>query len=181
MAVAAAAVLAFAPGCQDPAAEPPTDAGRVESAAPATPAAGSEANAPVRYALQVGQKTIAAELAVTPEDQRQGLMHRKSLPPDAGMLFVFERPKRQSFWMKNTLIPLDIGYFTADGRLREIYTMHPGDLTNTTSYRNDIQFALEMEAGWFAENDVRVTQNLHLDRLRAALEAAGHDPARFGL
>ncbi|MGF1452769.1 MAG: DUF192 domain-containing protein [Opitutales bacterium] len=163
-------------GCSEPAPLPGTNGEGSDTAA------GSPSeDAYERYPLRVGERAIQVELATQPETQRRGLMFRESLPENAGMLFVFPGPKQQSFWMKNTRIPLDIGFFSPDGRLREIYTMYPGDLSSTVSYRPDIQFALEMNEGWFARNDVRVGDHLSLEDLRAGLRAAGDDPGRFGV
>lgn len=157
-------------GCNDSPTPPPAEA-------PTEP----EADSFRRYELRLGDQRIHAELATNRADQMRGLMHRESMPEDAGMLFVFERPRAQTFWMKNTLIPLDIGFFTSDGKLREIYTMTPKDLASTHSYRPDIQFALEMNAGWFAQNQVRVGTYLDLESLRQALREHNENPERFGL
>lgn len=63
---------------------------------------------------------FSTEVAATPEQQEQGLMYRKALAPDAAMLFPFPQPKYASFWMKNTLIPLDIVYVRSDGTIDKI-------------------------------------------------------------
>ena len=63
---------------------------------------------------------IAAELAITPEQRERGLMFRHRLPPDRGMLFVYEAPQPISMWMKNTYIPLDMIFLAADGRVMGI-------------------------------------------------------------
>ncbi len=121
------------------------------------------------FPLDLGGHTIQVQLALTPSEQSQGLMHRDNLAPDHGMLFVFRSPGQRSFWMHNTLIPLDIGYFTADGMLREVYPMQPRDRTSVQSIRNDILYALEMNQGWFAENKIRPGARLNLDQLETAI------------
>lgn len=67
-----------------------------------------------------GRVKFTVELAVTPAEQARGLMFRKTLAPDRGMLFPYKPPKRAAFWMKNTLIPLDIIYIGPDGRVLSI-------------------------------------------------------------
>lgn len=121
------------------------------------------------FPLELGERVIFVQLALTPQEQIQGLMYREELPANHGMLFVFTTPEKRSFWMHNTLIPLDIGYFTADGILREVYPMYPRDLTSVQSMRSDILYALEMNQGWFAENKIRPGARLNLDQLAEAI------------
>jgi uncharacterized protein len=64
---------------------------------------------------------VSVEIADTPESQARGLMYRNHLDPDRGMLFLFEEQKRHSFWMKNTLIPLDLIFIARDGRIVGIH------------------------------------------------------------
>ena len=71
------------------------------------------------------------------------------------MLFVFDRPKQMSFWMRNTHLPLDIGFLTSDGVLREIYPLYPHDENSRKSIRSDLVFALEVNQGWFKRHGVK--------------------------
>jgi len=77
-----------------------------------------------------GQASFAVEIADTAEERARGLMFRDSLDPGSGMLFVYESPRRVTFWMKNTLIPLDIIFADAAGRITRLHAdAIPGDLT----------------------------------------------------
>ena len=96
------------------------------------------------------------ELAITPEERQRGLMGRTSLAHDAGMLFVFEEERTLSFWMKGTLIPLDILFIDGEQRIVDIQTMvpEPGVPTrNLTVYPSaePAIYALEVNAGVAAE------------------------------
>lgn len=113
----------------------------------AHPAQGSE------LTLQVGKNIIRAEIADTPQTREHGLMQRKTLCPDCGMLFVFPFAARYGFWMKNTSLPLAIAFIGRDGRIVNIAEMQP--------YSQDIHYAqadalygLEMNGGWFAAHDI---------------------------
>jgi uncharacterized membrane protein (UPF0127 family) len=104
--------------------------------------------------LTITGHKIVAEVAATPEQRATGLMHRFSLAPDHGMLFVFERPEALSFWMKNTHIPLSIAFIDANGRILNIEDMAPQTETTHRS-RGPGLYALEMRKGWFAERGIR--------------------------
>lgn len=133
------------------------------------------------FPLTIGDKAIKVQLAMTDTERQRGLMHRTDLAEDEGMLFLFQEPTQQSFWMKNTPTPLSIGYISPDGVLREIYKMYPNDFTAVESRRSDIQFCLEMNQGWFAKNKVRPGSQLDLPALREAIKARGFSPIQFGL
>lgn len=77
---------------------------------------------------------LVVEVATTPDERRDGLMGRTSLAPDRGMLFVFPQPGMQAFWMKDTLIPLDMVFIRPDGTVAKVHDRaKPMDLTPITS------------------------------------------------
>jgi uncharacterized protein len=133
------------------------------------------------FAIAVGGRTVPMQLAVFPAEMERGLMGRRDLAPDQGMIFVYAEPMRMSFWMRNTPLPLDIGFFSPEGELKEVYPMLPFDETAVRSQDTRLQFALEMNQGWFHQNGVRPGATLDLVALRAALIARGAAPGDFGL
>jgi uncharacterized membrane protein (UPF0127 family) len=98
--------------------------------------------------LTAGMHLIRAEVAHTPEQRAIGLMHRTSLGANEGMLFVFEQPGVQCFWMKNTLVPLSIAFLADDGTIVNIADMQPQSLDSHCSDK-PVRYALEMNQGWF--------------------------------
>jgi uncharacterized membrane protein (UPF0127 family) len=84
---------------------------------------------PLAIASKTGVHRFTVEVAATPEEQETGLMFRKSLAPDRGMIFPYDPPQDVSFWMKNTLIPLDIVFIRADGTIARIDNAQPMDIT----------------------------------------------------
>jgi uncharacterized protein len=75
--------------------------------------------------LKVGMHSIRAQLAITPMQRQIGLMHRREMPSHEGMLFVFDEPSQQCFWMRNTLIPLSIAFLADDGTVVNLADMKP--------------------------------------------------------
>ncbi|NBD19865.1 DUF192 domain-containing protein [Aquabacterium fontiphilum] len=104
--------------------------------------------------LGAGMYNIKAEVARTPQEHAIGLMHRSSMPVNHGMLFVFDRPERQCFWMKNTLIPLSIAFLRDDGTVVNVAEMKAGSLDSHCS-AEPVRFALEMNQGWFSRRGVK--------------------------
>lgn len=117
------------------------------------------------FSLGINNNNFFAQIAVSPEELSQGLMFRNNLDKNHGMLFAFEHPQRVSFWMKNVPIPLDIGYFDSNGRLTEIYSLFPNDASLVLSKSDNIQYALEMNKGWFRGNNIKTGDYLDLDEI----------------
>lgn len=107
--------------------------------------------------LHVAGHAVQAEIAATEASQRQGLMYRKSLPADHGMLFVFEQAGPFCFWMKNTLVPLSIAFIAADGRIVNIADMQPLSEASHCPAK-PVLYALEMQQGWFRHHHVHAGQ-----------------------
>lgn len=112
--------------------------------------------------------TVTAEVVYTRADRATGLMHREELADDAGMLFLFNSDRQSGFWMENTLIPLDIAYFTASGEIVDIIQGEPLNqtlLVPAAPYR----YVLEMNAGWFEARGLGIGNTIAIpDGLPAA-------------
>jgi hypothetical protein len=105
--------------------------------------------------LYFHQREIWVEVATTPEERNRGLMGRKHLGKDDGMLFIFEKEDFHGFWMKDTLIPLSIAFIDKEGRIVWMTDMKPFTLDSHIPPR-PILYALEMNQGWFAKNSIHV-------------------------
>ena len=110
--------------------------------------------------IVIGETRVKVEIADTPELRAKGLSNRKRLRAGHGMLFVFEFSRRQSFWMKDTSIPLSIAFISPDGTIRQIEQMTPFDLGQVTS-DYPTQYALEVNQGFFQEHNITV--GMHVD------------------
>ena len=104
--------------------------------------------------LHMGRHAITAEVARTAEQQQTGLMNRRSLPPDHGMVFDFARAQPVCMWMKNTFIPLSVAFITADGRIVNIADMQP-QTEDIHCAQTDVRYALEAPLHWFARRGIR--------------------------
>ena len=129
--------------------------------------------------VEIDGKSIEIQIAFKEHELSKGLMYRSSMGENRGMLFYYDPPKQMSFWMQNTKIPLDIGYFTSDGVLREVYPMYPMDLRSVKSKRDDLLMALEMNQGWYTKNEVRPGDSIDLESLKAALLRRGIPESRI--
>jgi uncharacterized protein len=125
-------LLAFLPGIGDPPPETRPDA------IPRTPGA----------LVVFGTDTLRVEVADTEEARTRGLMFRGELAPDAGMLFLYPEPTELSFWMRDTLIPLDLAFLDDEGSVLSVVTLEPFSEELHTS-PVPVRMALEVNAGWF--------------------------------
>ena len=104
--------------------------------------------------LRVDSHKITAKVAATNQTRGYGLMYRASLPPDTGMLFVFDNPGQPCFWMKNTPLPLSIAFIDQHGVIVNLADMQPHS-TISHCPQAPVLYALEMEQGWFASKNIK--------------------------
>lgn len=104
--------------------------------------------------LAAGIHIIHAEVASTPAQRQTGLMYRTELPGNNGMLFVFEAPDMQCFWMRNTLVPLSAAFIADDGTIVNIEDMAP-QTENSHCSRKPVRYVLEMAQGWFSAKGIK--------------------------
>ena len=100
-----------------------------------------------------GHKAIA-EIASTDAQRATGLMHRRMLPENRGMLFVFADVAMHGMWMMNTYIPLSVAFLDRDGRIINIEDMQP-QTRQTHTASKPAKYALEMNLGWFAKRNIK--------------------------
>ncbi|MDD4932751.1 MAG: DUF192 domain-containing protein [Methylacidiphilaceae bacterium] len=111
------------------------------------------ASAPLRLSVGTGRLTV--EVARTHEELSRGLMYRRTLGEDAGMLFLLPREGVASFWMANTTIPLSVAFLDRDGIILEIHDLQPLDTRIVASRSARVCFALEVNRDWFTRHGVR--------------------------
>ena len=104
--------------------------------------------------LTAGIHVIQAEVATSTDERATGLMFRKEMAPNAGMLFRFEQSSVHCFWMRNTLLPLSIAFLADDGSVVGIADMKP-QTTESHCADKPVRFALEMNQGWFARRGIQ--------------------------
>ena len=113
--------------------------------------------------LSIATHKLRASIANTPTTRKQGLKSNTQLCRDCGMLFIFPRTGKHSFWMKDTPLPLSIAFIAADGSILNIAEMQPNTTLSHTA-QGEALYALEMNRGWFTEHAIKA--NDHVDGLR---------------
>ena len=104
--------------------------------------------------LSIGGKSIRAEIADEEHERAAGLMFRKELAGDAGMLFIMPQTGPVAFWMRNTELPLTIAYMAPNGAIMELHDLEPFNESPVPSRFPQIAYALEMPRGWFTKNNI---------------------------
>jgi uncharacterized membrane protein (UPF0127 family) len=117
----------------------------------------------LKIPLYINDKEIWAEVAKTPQEMAKGLMGRKHLGQDEGMLFIFETEDYHAFWMKGTLIPLSIAFIDKEGRIVKITDMKPLTL-ESHSPPAPVLYALEMKKGWFSAKGIKVGDTVRFSK-----------------
>jgi uncharacterized protein len=127
-----------------------------QKAAPAS----APAAAAARVAIDTGERKIVfrVEVALTPEEHARGLMYRTQLATDAGMVFVFDQPQIQRFWMKNTLIPLDMIFIGADNRIVGVVESAAPQTEDERLVHAPSQYVLEIGGGLSARLGIHAGQ-----------------------
>ena len=142
-------IICGAPACQSVDARPPAP----PSATPSTPAL-----KPAR----IGTHTLQLELARSESEQQRGLMYRRELPENQGMLFIFQQEQPLGFWMRNTLLPLSIAFLDKNLHIVDIQDMQPRDETVHVSAKPAL-YALEMNQGWFRKRGIAAGAQLDIE------------------
>lgn len=122
--------------------------------ATATPAQDGPQLALQRVELTAGMHRIDAQVAQTPQERQTGLMYRQEMPAHEGMLFIFDQPGVQCFWMKNTLLPLTAAFVADDGTIVNLADMKPQTTDSHCSAR-PVRYVLEMNQGWFGKKGIK--------------------------
>jgi uncharacterized protein len=112
-----------------------------------------------RIKISAGMHQIDTQLATTPAERQIGLMNRPVMPAHEGMLFVFDEPTKQCFWMKNTLLPLTAAFVADDGTIVNLEDMKPQTLEPHCSTKA-VRYVLEMNQGWFAKRGITTGSKL---------------------
>lgn len=112
-----------------------------------------------RATLNAGMHLLQVQIAQNFEQRQIGLMWRKEMPQNEGMLFVFEQPASQCFWMRNTLIPLSAAFVADDGSIVNIADMKPMTEESHCSAK-PVRYVLEMNQGWFAKRNIQAGYKL---------------------
>jgi uncharacterized membrane protein (UPF0127 family) len=175
----AAACLAFLilAGCQKSASSaPPAPMPKTNTAVPSLPGWPPTNAQPKLQTMKlfVGPEVITAELAMTQIQVGTGMMFRKEMSENEGMLFVFARPFRASFYMKNTILPLNVAYLDSEGTILELHELQALNETPVEAASDNVQFVLEMNKGWFTRHNIGLGSVITCERGKL------RDAFRFG-
>lgn len=105
--------------------------------------------------LWMGQEEMIAEMAVTAEQERTGMMFRTNMAENEGMIFVLGGPQRASFWMMNCPMPLSAAYIDPDGKILELHDFEPNNTNAVVANSDNVEFVLETKQGWFKRHNIK--------------------------
>ena len=129
--------------------------------------------------LNISGTRLKVEIAALSDEQARGLMFRDKLESGTGMLFIFKKGAARRFWMKNTRIPLDIGYFSSSGHLLEVHKGKPHDTSGVPSRSTNIKFVLELGEGEFKKLGLNLGDRLKINDLGKLLKQRGLNPEAY--
>ena len=116
--------------------------------------------------IYLGAEQLDAELALTAEQERTGMMFRTNIAETDAMIFVFPQPQRASFWMKNCPESLSAAYIGPDGVIEEIHHLEKNDTNAVIAAVDNIQYVLEVKDGWFARHNIGTGTVIRTERVR---------------
>ena len=114
--------------------------------------------------LWLGAEELAAEMALTAQQERTGMMFRTNMAETEGMIFVLPYTQRASFWMKNCYVPLSAAYIDPDGVIQEIHDLQPQNTNTVVATSDNIRFVLETPQGWFDRHHVRTGMTVRTEK-----------------
>ncbi len=114
--------------------------------------------------LYVGPVEVMAELALTPQQQRTGMMFRTNMAENTGMLFPLPYTQQAAFWMKHCPLPLSAAYIDPEGIIREIHDLEPHNTNSVVAASDNIRFVLETPRGWFQKHNIHEGTAVVTDR-----------------
>lgn len=122
-----------------------------------------------RARVKIGTAELNVELAQSSEQLEHGLMFRKAMPENEGMLFIYKKEMALSFWMKNTFLPLSIGFFNAKKELIDMQDMEPMKSEiqariPTYESKGEAQYALEVNQGWFKRHGIKINTKFSIEK-----------------
>ena len=112
--------------------------------------------------IYIEKENLCVELAISQREKSKGLMYRKDLSDSDGMLFIWKNADKRCMWMKNTYIPLDLGFFREDMTLIEVRDLSPRSLISVCS-SEPAKYAIELPKGWFSSNNIKNNSKLALN------------------
>jgi len=157
----AAGLCVFA-GCQKPAASAEPNASEKSGFSISEPTEAQPKLPTVK--IYLGAEQMDAEMCVTPRQTQTGMMFRKTMGTNDGMIFSLSYPQQAGFWMKNCFVPLSVAFIGPDGVIEEIHPLQVQDTNTVYSTATNIRFALETPQGWFDAHHVTTGMVIRTER-----------------